>query len=74
MARFSLGQQVDELERELEQRAKVYPLLIAKKKLGASLADFQTQRLEAALRTLCWLNRHERLIRQRCPELFGEGA
>lgn len=74
MARFSLSQQVEEIERELEQRATAYPTLVARRKLGSSIAEFYIARLTAGLRTLQWLQRHERLVRQRCPELFGEEA
>lgn len=71
MARFSLAQHIEEIERELEQRARVYPALVSKRKLGASIAEYQVARMEAALASLKWLQRHERVLRQRCPELFG---
>lgn len=74
MARFSLSQQIEEVERELEQREKVYPGLIAKRRLGSSIADFYVGRMHQVLRTLKWLRRNEALLRQRCPELFGEEA
>lgn len=70
MARFSLRQQIEELQRERDQRASVYPRLIASRKLGASLAQYHCDRLEAAIRTLDWLQQHEAVIRERCPELF----
>lgn len=74
MPRFSLPQQIEEVERELEQREKVYPALVAKRRLGLSIADFYVGRMKQVLRTLKWLQRNEALLRHRCPELFGEEA
>lgn len=47
-----LADQVAELERELQQRARVYPRLVGKGQLTQDRADLQTARLEAALATL----------------------
>lgn len=74
MARVSLSQQIEEVQRELDQRESVYPRLIAKRRLGQSIADFYVRRLTQVLRTLVWLQRNEAILRQRCPELFGEDA
>ncbi len=61
--KISLGQQIDELRRELDQRRLVYPRLIAGRKLRQSVADYQMARLQAAFDTLLWLQRHEAAIR-----------
>jgi hypothetical protein len=57
---ISLNQQIEEVERELEMRRKVYPT-----SKGASRAqkDYQVQRMQAVLRTLQWLKANEPLIR-----------
>lgn len=73
MARFSLNQQIDELEREQRERRNVYARLVASGKLRQSVAEFQTERLAAAIRTLQWLEKHEQIIRERCPDLFPQG-
>lgn len=70
MKRVSLDQQIDELRRELRVREGLT-------KWGGftvSQAQFCTGRHHAALRTLEWLRQHRDLIRERCPELFGDGA
>ncbi|CAA0087024.1 Uncharacterised protein [Starkeya nomas] len=60
--RVALGQQIEEVG------------IIARRKMGPSLAEYRTRRLEAVKRTLLWLQRHEDMLRQRCPEMFGERA
>jgi len=49
---ISIGEQIDEVKRELDQRKRVYARLIANGKLRQSLADYQTQRMQAVLETL----------------------
>ena len=56
---ISLNQQIEEVERELEMRRKVYPRI----KGSQATKDYQVQRLEAALETLRWLKRNEPQIR-----------
>lgn len=65
MSRVSLRQQIEEIDRELEQRAKVYPRLVASGKLRQSMADYQVARLVAARASLAWLAQHEATIKQR---------
>jgi predicted nucleic acid-binding protein len=62
---ISLRQQIEELDRELEQRARIYARLVSSGKLRQSLADFQIARLAAARDTLVWLVEHESTIKQR---------
>lgn len=61
--KISLNQQIDELDREIEQRRTVYPRLVAQGKLRESIAAYQTDRLKAARTTLAWLAEHETTIR-----------
>ena len=65
MPKISLSQQIDEIDRELKQRAKVYPRLAATAKLQGSVAEYQVARLKAARDTLAWLAENERAIKQR---------
>ncbi len=61
--KVSLNQQIDEVQRELEMRRSVYPSMIASRRIRASVAEYQTQRLQAVLNTLLWLKKHEIQIR-----------
>jgi len=61
---ISLNQQIEEVERELEQRASVYPRLYAKGTLRTSIGQYQIQRLQAVLDTLRWLKKNEQKIRE----------
>ena len=60
----SIGQQIDEVERELAMRRKVYPSMISRGKLRQSEADFYTNRLTAVSRTLQWLRDNEQRIKE----------
>jgi hypothetical protein len=57
--KISLNQQIDEVERELEMRRKVYPAI----KGSQAKKDYQMQRLQAVLETLQWLKHNEPQIR-----------
>lgn len=48
----TLDEQIAELERELRQRERVYPRLIANGTLRRDRAERQTAAMEAAVRTL----------------------
>lgn len=63
--RISLNQQLEELDRELQQRGQVYPRLIAQGKLRQSIADYQLARLCAIRESIKWLADHEAMIKQR---------
>jgi hypothetical protein len=52
MSKFSLSQQLEEVERELALRAKVYPRMVAKGQIRQSEADYHTQRMESVAETL----------------------
>ena len=60
---ISLNQQIDEVKRELAKRADVYPRQVNSGKMKQSLADYQTVRMQAVLRTLEWLQRNEAKVR-----------
>ena len=63
--KISLRQQIEEIDRELEQRSRVYPRLVSSGGMRQSIADYQVARLQAARDTLAWLFEHEALIKQR---------
>lgn len=50
--RFSLAQQIEEVERELTLRSRVYPGFVASGKMKQSLADYHMSRMRAVLQTL----------------------
>ena len=62
--KFSLQAQIEEVQRELEQRAKVYPSLVKSRGMRQSVADFHVARMEAVKATLLWLQQNETEIRQ----------
>ncbi|WP_341990329.1 hypothetical protein [Azorhizobium sp. AG788] len=74
MARFTLSQQMEEVQFELDRRASEYPRQIASRKLGRSVAQYHVDRLTAARDSLSWLHDNLALIRERCPELFKRGG
>jgi hypothetical protein len=49
---FSLRQQIEEVEREIALRKRVYPKWITRGKLRRSEADYFMGRMEAVLETL----------------------
>lgn len=63
--KVSIGQQIDEVERELGQRRSVYPRLVSSGKLRSSIAEYQIKRMEAVLESLRWLADNEAQIKQR---------
>lgn len=81
--RISLDQQIEEVERELAERAKVYPRLMSSGRMRPSVAEFHVARMEAVLRTLKWVKANEAKLRaaakepaeapDRCPDCGSEG-
>lgn len=63
MSKISLGQQIEEVDYELGQRAKVYPRLAAKEPGRRSELDYHVRRMQAARATLAWLQENEEAIR-----------
>lgn len=71
---ISLNQQIEEVQRELDQRAKVYPRLNAKGTLPRHIGDYQVQRLQAVRTTLQWLKENEKLIKSLLAKVAEERA
>ena len=63
MSKFSIDQQIEEVERELALRAKVYPRQVSSGTMRQSIADFHVARMQAVLTTLRWLRDHETEIK-----------
>lgn len=61
--KISLGQQIEEIERELQMRSGVFPGLVARGKMRQSVADLHKARMNAVLDTLIWLQANEETIR-----------
>lgn len=53
--KFSIGQQIEEVERELELRRGVYPRQVQRGTMKQSHADYHIKRMEAVLESLKWL-------------------
>ncbi len=66
--KLSLAGQIEEVDRELVERRRVYPRLVATRKLRESQGQYQIQRLEAVRATLLWLQANEPLIKQRLAQ------
>lgn len=49
---ITIAQQIDEVERELKQRAAVYPRLVDARRMTQGRADLQVARMRAVLKTL----------------------
>lgn len=64
MAQFSLGQQIEEVERELSKRREVYPRLAGSGKERKSVLDYQMARMESVLKTLKWLQKNEEAVKK----------
>lgn len=52
MTDFSIQQQIEEVEREIELRRKVYPSLVRTHQMRQSVADYHIGRMQAVKRTL----------------------
>jgi hypothetical protein len=61
--KFSLAQQIEEVDRELKQRAAVYPRLISSNPSRRSELEFHVARLEAVKASLEWLQANETDVR-----------
>ena len=82
--KITLHAQLEELEYELNMRRDVYPRLVRRGKLRAGEAELHMRRMEAAWRTLKWLegllDKHERaalpeVVRRHCGRpATDEGA
>lgn len=61
---ISLDEQIAEVEREIRQRARLYPAWVEKGRLKAETADAKLAALRAAQSTLMWLDRNHVWIKQ----------
>lgn len=66
--KISLASQIAEVDRELRQRALVYPRLVSSRAMRQSIADLQVAHLQAVRDTLVWLQENERTIKQRLAQ------
>lgn len=83
MAKISLDAQLEEVDYELKQRARVYPGLVQKGSYRQSEADLHVARMEAVRDTLLWLKTNEAVIKAKveapetqkaAPPAEAEGA
>jgi len=52
MSKFSLSQQLEEVERELALRSRVYPRMVSKGQMRNTEAEYHMQRMESVAETL----------------------
>lgn len=64
MTAFSLGQQIEEVDRELKLRREVYPRWTGSGKMRKAEAEYHLARMESVRKTLIWLRENEAKIRQ----------
>lgn len=72
--RFSLGQQIAELRREIGLRAAVYPGLVTRGKMRRAEADYHLAVMQAALRTLLFVQRHREALVRLADEAEAAGS
>lgn len=65
---FSLGQQIEEVRREIAMRERVYPHQVAKHSIRQSEADYFMGRIRAVLATLIWLQTNEASIKAKAED------
>lgn len=63
--KISIGQQIEEVEREIALREGVYKRMVSNGQMRQSKADFFMDRIRAAHVSLCWLRDNEPVIKQR---------
>lgn len=71
---ISLTGQIAEVERELALRREVYRRQTDAGKMKQSLADLLMERMEAVLKTLLWLQKHEAAIRDYVDQRKAEAG
>lgn len=64
MTAVPITEQCAEIERELALRRRVYPHWVESGRLGDVDAERQLSRMEAALKTLRWVEKHGEAIKQ----------
>lgn len=71
MTTIPLAEQIVEVEREVRNRARRYPDLVAKGRLTQAVADSRLAALRAVQSTLTWLETHSHWIK---PEVERRAA
>ncbi len=61
--KFSISQQIEEVEREIALRRDVYARSVAAGRMRQSVADYHLGRMQAALDTLRWVQKHSAELR-----------
>jgi hypothetical protein len=59
---ISLNQQIEEVEREIALRERVYPRQISSGKMRQSVADYHIARMRAVLLTLQWAQKNSSMV------------
>lgn len=67
-----IADQVAEVERELDVRAKAFPHFVARGSKSQAAADREMARMRAALATLKWVERNQDRLRELASELRNE--
>lgn len=63
--RYSLAQQIEEVELELKLREEVYRRRCATGRMKTSMADYRMARMQSVRDTLVWLQQHEDRIKRK---------
>lgn len=71
---IDLPTQIQAAKRELDMRKHVYPHHVERRKLSQEKADAEIANMEAIVRTLEWLYRHETDIRAWLDARKGQAA
>jgi len=61
--KISLGQQLEEVDREIAMRKDVYEIAVSKGKMRRAVADYHMNRMKAVRATLAWLQENEATIK-----------
>ena len=59
-----IGEQIAELKRELALRKNVYPSQVARPRMDAAEATDHYERMQAALKTLMWVEKNAEAIKK----------
>lgn len=65
---FSLDQQIEEIDRELDLRKDVYETAVSRGKMRRSVADYHMNRMKAVRATLVWSRDNEAKIKARMTQ------
>lgn len=61
---FSIGAQLEEVDREIRLREKVYPNEVKRGAMRESVANYHLDRMRAVRRTLAWLAENETKVKE----------